>query len=290
MLVRLIAIGAVISTASSLSPPDAHAQAQSPAQSEPFLTITIPSACADVWPQVFTGFDRSWNVTVLEPSQKEQELPMSDVLDHFVASVPGLASAVAPLDRLDRDLMYVRLYIRRLAELARQYPAIDRALLERAKVEACKKIVADPARTQAQTTGSTPEQRLAVAWTLLSEVERSPSANVAELRAKLHQARGDVQAVLDRDPGDSEGRKLAARIDALLAQLTPRAVPDDPTAAEAHLALERLEGLVKGGGRRGEVEARLRQGPLPEIRCPEVGARPRGPAESGFVEFGPPPQ
>jgi hypothetical protein len=232
------------------------------AQSQPPVTVTVPAACADVWPHVFTQFDRSWNVTVLEPSKTEQALPMPDELDRFVASVPGLESAVAPMDALDRDLLYLRLHTRRLADLTRQYPAIGRALLERAKVEACKRIVADPARTPVQPTGSTPEQRLALARKLLSELERSPSAYLPELRAKLQQARVEVQAVLDRDPHHAEGRQLAGRIDALLAQLTPRALPDDPTEAEAHLALERLEGLVKGGGPRGAVEAehtRLRQ-------------------------------
>jgi hypothetical protein len=110
MLVRLIAIGAVISTACSMSPQDAHAEAQSQGQAEPSVTVTVPSACADVWPHFFTQFERSWNVTVLEPNQKEQELPMSDVLDHFVVSVPGLVNAMAPMDRLDRDLLYVRLH------------------------------------------------------------------------------------------------------------------------------------------------------------------------------------
>jgi hypothetical protein len=250
---RLIVVITVVAAAPSGPRPDVRAQ--TPAPSEPTVTVSVPAACGDVWSHVLHEFDRSWNVTVLAPSKKEQGLPMPDVLDRFLASVPGLERAVAHMDALDRDVFYVRLHTRRLAELTRQYPAIDRALLERAKVEACQRVVADPAPPQAPASGSTPEQRIAVARKLLSEVERSPSAYLPELRAKLRHARSEAQAVLDRDPHHPEGRELAARIDSLLAQLAPRSVPNDPTEAEAQLALERVERLVKGGGRRGEVEA-----------------------------------
>jgi hypothetical protein len=179
---------------------------------------------------------------------------MLDARDEFLASVPGLDDAVAHLDALDKDLFYVRLHIAGLADLKKRYPKIDFALLERAKAQACKNIVADPA--------SMKERRLALARKLLSEVERSPSAYVPELRAKLQQARAETEAVLKEDPNHPEGVQLRARIDALLAQLAPRSLPDHPTEAEAAVALDRLEAFVKGGGPRGEVDVlhtRLRQ-------------------------------
>lgn len=101
---------------------------------------------------------------------------------------------------------------------------------------------------------STPE-RLVLARKLVSEVERSPSAYLPELRAKLEQARSVTQAALEENPRDAEAIKLLARIDSLLAQLAPRQRPEHPTEAEADAALDRLEGLVKGGGARREVEA-----------------------------------
>lgn len=100
----------------------------------------------------------------------------------------------------------------------------------------------------------TPE-RLVLARKLVSEVERSPSAYLPELRAKLEQARSVTRAALEEDPRDAEAIKLLARIDSLLAQLAPRRRPEHPTEAEADAALDRLEGLVKGGGARREVEA-----------------------------------
>jgi hypothetical protein len=196
---------------------------------------------------VFKKFDQSWNVTVLAPSKTEQELPMPEARDEFLASVPGLEEAVAHLDALDKDVFYLRVHIARLADLKRQYPKMALALLERAKVQACKNTIAEPAPTQ--------EQRRTLARKLLSEVERSPSANLSDLRAKLRQARAEVQAVLDEDTRDPEGMELKARIDSLLAQLAPRSLLDHPTEAEAAVALERLEGLVRGGSARSEVDA-----------------------------------
>lgn len=101
---------------------------------------------------------------------------------------------------------------------------------------------------------STPE-RLVLARKLVSEVERSPSAYLPESRAKLEQARSVTRAALEENPRDAEAIKLLARIDSLLAQLAPRRRPEHPTEAEADAALDRLEGLVKGGGARREVEA-----------------------------------
>ena len=100
-----------------------------------------------------------------------------------------------------------------------------------------------------------PADGLATARRLLAEVERSPSAYLPELRAKLHEARAEAATVLQRQPEHGEARALVARIDTLLAQLAPRGRPEHPTEAEAAAALDRLEALVKGGGLRREVEA-----------------------------------
>ncbi len=98
--------------------------------------------------------------------------------------------------------------------------------------------------------------QLALASRLLSEVERSPSANLEELRDKLRHARAATQAVLAERPQNAEALKLSARIDGLLAVLQPRPRDNhDPRVAEAEATLDRLEGLVKGGGSRNEVEA-----------------------------------
>ena len=109
---------------------------------------------------------------------------------------------------------------------------------------------ASPARAPAP-----PTDGLATARKLLAEVERSPSAYLPELRAKLHEARTEAAAVLQRQPEHGEARELLTRIDTLLAQLAPRGRPEHPTEAEAAATLERLEALVKGGGPRREVEA-----------------------------------
>ncbi len=116
------------------------------------------------------------------------------------------------------------------------------------------------------------QERLRSARELIFQVERSPSAYLPELRAKLEQARKIVQAVLNEFPREPEAMRLLASIDSLLAQLAPRQRPEHPTEAQAAEALERLEGLVKGDGPRGEVEAvhtRLRK-LIPRVKA-EVG-------------------
>ena len=72
------------------------------------------------------------------------------------------------------------------------------------------------------------EQQLAFARQLLSEVERSPSANLDELRTKLRQARAETEAVLKESPQHPEALKLLARINSLLGQLAPRARSEHP--------------------------------------------------------------
>lgn len=76
------------------------------------------------------------------------------------------------------------------------------------------------------------EQQLAFARKLLTEVERSPSANLDELRTKLRQAQAETQAVLKESPQHPEALKLLARIDSLLGQLAPRARDKQSMAAE----------------------------------------------------------
>jgi hypothetical protein len=109
---------------------------------------------------------------------------------------------------------------------------------------------ASPARAPAPM-----DPELARARNLLAEVERSPSAYLPDLRAKLHEARTAAAAALEREPEHGEARALLARIDTLLTQLAPRGRPAHPMEAEAAATLERLEALVKGGGSRREVEA-----------------------------------
>lgn len=76
------------------------------------------------------------------------------------------------------------------------------------------------------------EQQLAFARKLLSEVERSPSANLDELRTKLRQARAETEAVLKKSPQHPEALTLLARIDSLLGQLAPRGRAEHPMGAE----------------------------------------------------------
>lgn len=72
------------------------------------------------------------------------------------------------------------------------------------------------------------EQQLAFARKLLSEVERSPSANLDDLRTKLRQARTETEAVLKESPQHPEALQLLARINSLLGQLAPRARIEHP--------------------------------------------------------------
>ena len=76
------------------------------------------------------------------------------------------------------------------------------------------------------------EQQLVFARKLLTEVERSPSANLDELRTKLRQARAETEAVLKDSPQHPEALQLLDRINSLLGQLAPRAGAEHPMMAE----------------------------------------------------------
>jgi hypothetical protein len=99
------------------------------------------------------------------------------------------------------------------------------------------------------------EDQLARARQLLFEVEHSPSANLDELRNRLHQAQDETAAVLKVNPDDAEALELSHRIEDLLSKLGRRPHDDHPWVAEAEATLNRLTTLVKGGGSRSEVEA-----------------------------------
>ena len=114
------------------------AAAKAPAPKEPAITFTVPAPCADVWQKVYTDVDTSWTVTVLPASKDDEKLPAPEVLDAFIARVPGLDAAVAKLDALDRDLFFVRLQTKPLAELRKIYPKLRADLLEAAKTDRCQ--------------------------------------------------------------------------------------------------------------------------------------------------------
>ena len=108
------------------------------APAEPKVTVTVPAACAGVWTKVYVDFDRSWTVDVLPVRAEDERLPEPEVLEAFLARVPDLETALAKLDAADRDLFYVRVKTRPLAELQKKYPRLAPALLEAAKVETCR--------------------------------------------------------------------------------------------------------------------------------------------------------
>ena len=123
------------------SPAAASAKANpkaTPAPAEPAITVSVPAACADVWKSVYTDFDKSWKVNVLAPTKEEEQTPMPEVLDAFLARVPGLEQAVASFDALDRDLFFIRTQTKSIAELAKTYPKIPRDLLTAAKTDRCR--------------------------------------------------------------------------------------------------------------------------------------------------------
>ena len=76
------------------------------------------------------------------------------------------------------------------------------------------------------------EQQLAFPRKLLSEVERSPSAHLNELRTKLRQARAETEAVLKESPQHPEALQLLRRINSLQGQLAPRTRAKHPMATE----------------------------------------------------------
>jgi tetratricopeptide (TPR) repeat protein len=110
---------------------------------EPPVTLSVPAACSDVYRQVFTDLDPSWSVTVLPP-RDDVRLPMPKVLNAFLAAVPGLESATAKFDALDKDMFYMRVhYLFSLAQLQKEYPKMDKGLLWAAKLRACRDTMAN---------------------------------------------------------------------------------------------------------------------------------------------------
>ncbi len=110
----------------------------------PSVTASVPAACADVWKEVYPQFDKGgWKVTVLDPREKDLKVPVPEVLESFVTAVPGLSDALASMDALDRDLFYVRVRGKSLAELKRHYPKIEPATLRAAKLQACRDVAAE---------------------------------------------------------------------------------------------------------------------------------------------------
>ena len=118
--------------------PAASAKAPAKTTAEPPITVTVPAPCADVWKSVYTEFEPSWNVTVLPASKEDETPPEPEVLNAFLARVPGLEAAVAKLDALDRDMFFIRLQTKTLAELKKAYPKMKADLLEAAKTDRCR--------------------------------------------------------------------------------------------------------------------------------------------------------
>lgn len=133
----MIAAAALVITLAG-APATAKAPAKTAPAAEPAITVTVPAACADVWKSVYTEFDESWNVTVLAPTKDDESTPQPEVLDAFLARVPGLSDAVAKFDALDRDIFFIRLQTKPLADLVKQYPTIKRSVLEAAKTDRCR--------------------------------------------------------------------------------------------------------------------------------------------------------
>lgn len=99
------------------------------------------------------------------------------------------------------------------------------------------------------------DRQLEFARRQVYEVEHSPSANLQALRNKLHAARESASQVLAQHPQDVEALALAARIDTLLNQLAPPAPGEDSVAREAGATADRLAALIKGGGKRAEIDS-----------------------------------
>lgn len=131
-------MASMITAAASLVVLLAGAPAAAKTPAEPTITVTVPAACADVWKSVYTDFDESWKVTVLAPTKEDESTPAPEVLDAFLARVPGLSDAVAKFDALDRDIFFIRLQTKPLSELVKQYPKIKRTVLEAAKTDRCR--------------------------------------------------------------------------------------------------------------------------------------------------------
>jgi hypothetical protein len=102
--------------------------------------------------------------------------------------------------------------------------------------------------------GASAQHSLDVVRQLLSDVERSPSANLDDLRAKLLQARSMVKAAMNANADNPDALELSNRIEALLQSLAPRPRAEHPWLEEADAALDRLAGLVKNRGSCQEIK------------------------------------
>lgn len=91
----------------------------------------------------------------------------------------------------------------------------------------------------------------ALTWLL----EREPSAIREKFRAGLLEARAAALAVLEWEPQDPEALALLKRIEPMLAELGPEPTEGHPVVEQAEKILERLEGLLKGGSSRDEIES-----------------------------------
>lgn len=99
------------------------------------------------------------------------------------------------------------------------------------------------------------QSSLDVARQLLSDVERSPSANLDELRAKLLRARSIIDAAMKAKSDDPDALELSRRSESLLQSLAPKPHAEQPWLAEAEVVTHRLTTEVKGGGSCAEINA-----------------------------------
>ncbi len=135
---RMIQLIAILASSVALM----GAKAAPKQAAEPKVTFSVPAACADVYAKVYTEIDATWSVTVLEATSADESVPSPEALASFVASVAGLEKSLEKLDAVDRDVFYVRVKTRTLADLKKKYPAIDAKVLEAAKVQACREAAA----------------------------------------------------------------------------------------------------------------------------------------------------
>ena len=109
-----------------------------PKAAEPAINVQVPAACADVWKKVYTEFDPSWNVSVLAVTKEDEALPPPEVLEDLVARIPALEKFLGALEAPERDIFFVRVKTRTLAELQKRYPKLATKVIEDAKIEVCR--------------------------------------------------------------------------------------------------------------------------------------------------------